>query len=138
MSEDRFKGTWEMQPEHNHYQLGDPPAQGTYIIGDNPDGDGYLVTMKWTTQDGQNVEMRYTAIPDGVDYPYENPAIADTVSMTRVDENTLDSDTKKDGQVGAYARRVLSADGNTMTITQSGKTPDGGSFDNVSVYIRKG
>ena len=137
MSQDRFLGTWEMQPTQNNYQLGDPPVNGTYTIAENPDGEGYLVTMAWTTLDGRDVEMSYTAVPDGVDHPYENPAVADTVSMTRVDENTLDSDAKIGDKVTAYARRVLSADGQTMTVTQSGPTPDGGWFENVSVYVRR-
>lgn len=137
MSDDLFLGTWQMQPEQNDYQQGDPPAKGTYTIANNPDGEGYLVSMAWTTIDGRDVEMSYTAIPDGIDHPYENPDIADTVSMTRVDENILDSDVKKGGAITAYARRELSSDGQTMTVTQSGPKSDGDWFDNVSVYVRK-
>lgn len=137
MGHDRFLGTWEMQPELNNYQFGDPPVKGTYTIAENPDGEGYLITMAWTTTNGRDVEMSYTANPDGIDHPYENPDVADTVSMTRVDENTLDSDAKKGGKIAAYARRELSPDGQTMTVTQSVPNPDGGKFNNVAVYVRR-
>ena len=76
------------------------------------------------------------AIPNGLDHPYDNPAIADAICYTVVDQFTLDSTAKMHGRVVAYARRVLSQDGKTMTVTQSGAKPDGSHFENVSVYRR--
>ena len=81
--------------------------------------------------------MSYDAIPDGNYYPTDPVTGVDTMSMTRVDNHTLDSDARKDGIVVAYATRILSADNNTMTVKQSGKTPDGQEFTNTSVYIRE-
>jgi hypothetical protein len=135
MSADLFVGTWQLDPMQNKYEFGDPPQQGLYII--EPNGTGYLVTMKWTNTAGKALEMQYEATPDGVEYPANAPGV-DTMSMTRVDERTLDSAAMAGGQVIAYGRRVLSEDGQTMTITQSGKTPDGKEFSNLSVYVRQG
>lgn len=128
---DTFLGTWQLDPEQNKYQLGDPPQSGLYIIKLN--GEGYLVTMKWTSHDNQDFEMSYEAIPDGKDYPTDAPNV-DSMSMTRVDDKTLDSSAMVGNTVIAFARRILSEDNNTMTITQSGKTSDGDDFANVSVY----
>ena len=103
-----------------------------------PENEGVKVTMIWKTAEDQSVVMSYFGIPDGKDYPYEdNPALADAMSMTRVDAHTLDSTTKKDGQVILYARRMLSEGGTVMTVTQSGPTPDGGQYSNVSVYNKQ-
>ena len=136
MPSDPFVGKWEMIPAENNYQHGAPPISGTYII--DHDGSSYRIAMRWTTVDSQQFEMAYTSIPDGIDYPYEgNPAI-DTVSMTRVDEYTLDSTTKKDGQIVNHGRRVLSENGRLMTITQSGTRPDGQPYSNISVYAKQG
>ncbi len=44
---------------------------------------------------------------------------------------------RQGGQVLAHARRTLSADGQRMTVTQSGPAPGGGTFANVSVDVRE-
>jgi len=129
---DAFLGTWQLDPDGNNYQLGDPPQSGLYII--ETKDNGYLVTMKWTTN-GDEKQMAYEGIPDGKQY--ETPATGiDAMSMTRVDDKTLDSSAFVGEVRIAYARRVLSENDNTMTVTQSGKTPDGTDFANVSVYHR--
>lgn len=133
--EDPFIGLWELDPQGSQYEYGQPPLSGRYHI--HPHGDGYLITMEWSTAKGQSHRLSYRGIPDGKEYPSENPAVADTVSMNRVDHRTLDSTAKKAGHVTSYACRVLSADGRTMTITQSGTTPEGRDFTNLSIYKRR-
>ena len=133
--QDDFLGTWQMLPDQNDYQLGDPPQQGLYTI--EADGDGYKITMQWVTADNEEKQASYNSIPDGKRYPTDPATGVDSMSMTRVDEKTLDSDAMKDGVVVAYATRILSDDGSTMTVKQSGKTPDGQDFTNTSVYIRQ-
>lgn len=134
--EDKFVGLWKLKPEQSNYQFGAPPANGCYRIARHE--RGYLISMEWQTAEGDSHEMSYESVPDGQDHVYENPAIADTVSMTRVDERTLDSASKKDGVVTAHARRVLSESGQEMVVSQSGHTPDGRPFTNLSVYERIG
>jgi hypothetical protein len=131
---DPFLGIWQLVSEKSEYEMGDPPIDGTYTI--EIQGDGYLVTMQWKTHYGAWSEMSYTSTPDGQDYAYNDPNIADTISMTRIDFHTLDSDAKKGGHVTAYARRILSDDLSTMTVIQSGPHPKGGFFKNLSVYRR--
>lgn len=135
MTNDAFIGHWEMDPAENRYEAGQPPRSGSYVI--ELEGDAYLFKMAWTNAEGQPFEMEYRTTPDGVAYPYENPAIADTIKTTRVDAYTLDTETMKDGKIIATGRRVLSPDGRTMTITQAGFRPDGTSFKNLSIYRRK-
>lgn len=132
--QDPFLGIWQLIPEKSEYEHGEPPVEGQYII--ELHGDGYLINMQWETFYGAWTEMSYTAIPDGQDHPYDDPNVADTVSMTRIDNHTLDSDAKKAGRVIAHARRILSDDLRTMTIIQSGSLPEGGTFSNLSIYQR--
>lgn len=131
---DPFLGIWQLIPEKSAYEQGDPPIGGTYTL--EVRGDGYLVTMQWETYYGAWSEMSYHAIPDGQDHPYDDHTVADTISMTRVDQLTLDSDAKKGGSVIAHARRILSADLREMTVIQSGPRPEGGTFKNLAVYRR--
>lgn len=131
---DPFLGIWQLISEKSKYENGDPPIGGNYTI--ELHGDGYLITMQWETYFGAWSEMSYHAIPDGQDHHYDDPNIADTISMTRIDEHTLDSDTKKGGHVISHARRTLSHDLREMTVVQSGSLPEGGTFENFSVYRR--
>lgn len=130
-----FLGFWVMDTTQNEYEVGTPPQFGSYLIED--EGDAYKFTMAWTASDGQSFQMEYRTIPDGQEHPFENPAQVDALRTTRVDERTLDSESIKNGVVIAHGRRVLSEDGQTMFITQSGNRPDGTRFENRSVYYRK-
>jgi len=131
---DPFLGIWQLIPEKSNYEHGDPPIGGNYTI--ELHGDDYLVTMEWETFYGAWNEMSYTAVPDGQDHHHDDPSIADTVSMIRIDRHTLDSDAKKGSHVVAHARRTLSHDLREMTVVQSGPLPEGGTFKNLSVYRR--
>lgn len=133
--QDKFIGTWKMDPEQNNYEFGTAPKSGLYII--QAQEAGYLISMEWTTVEDTPMQASYSAIPDGKDYATDASSGLDCSSMTRIDERTLDSDAKKGGVVLAYARRILSEDGQTMDIFQSGKKPDGTDFTNKSVYIRQ-
>jgi hypothetical protein len=135
VTDDAFLGSWEMDPAENRYEAGQPPLSGGYTIV--RDGADYRFFMAWTNADGQPFQMEYRTTPDGVAYPYENPAVADIIKTTRIDDFTLETETTKGGKIIATGRRVLSPDGQTMTIIQSGLRPDGTSFTNLSVYRRK-
>lgn len=132
---DPFLGIWHLIPDQSRYEFGQPPASGTYILTANE--TSYTFTIQWTTADGQAMNATFDGIPDGQQYPYENPAIADAISLTRVNDRQLDSATFKNGQQIAHATRVLSANEQTMTITQTGQMPDGTPFSNISFYQRK-
>ncbi|MCB9449981.1 MAG: hypothetical protein H6672_00990 [Anaerolineaceae bacterium] len=93
--------------------------------------------MKWRTAAGQDMEMAYDSIPDGQLYPTDPATGVDSMSMTRVSDRQLDSDARKGDVVVAYATRILSDDGDQMTVKQSGKTPEGHEFTNTSLYVRR-
>lgn len=132
---DAFLGLWVMDAAKNDYEAGTPPLSGSYRIED--EGGSYKFTMTWTAANGESYQMDYRTIPDGQAHPFENPAQVDAIRTTRVDERTLDTESIKGDAVIAYGRRVLSADGQTMFITQSGNRPDGTRFENRSVYLKQ-
>jgi hypothetical protein len=135
--DDRFIGLWELDPTQSDYQVGMPPQTGLYRIAPDANGSGYMISMSWTDAQGRESYAAYTAMPDGVHYPYENSDVADSISMTRLDERTLDSAIYKDGVCIAYSVRQLSDDGQLMQITQSGYAQDGSTFENRSLYVRQ-
>ena len=132
---DPFLGTWLLEPAQSQYAFGPPPKTGTYTL--SAQGEYIHFDIAWTDQNDQPFQHSFDMIPDGQQHPYENPAVADFGSLTRVNERTLDSATFKGGQQIAYASRVLSDDGLTMTVSQSGNTPQGEPFVNVSRYTKQ-
>ena len=132
--DDPFIGLWHFDEASADYQLGSPPHNASYDI--TTDGQRYTMTMRWTTAEGHTIEQAYVAIPDGVQYEFSDSPGIDSFDMTRVDARTLDTTARKDGAVVSHASRVLSPDGNTMTITTEMVIPNGDRYTNLAVYVR--
>lgn len=129
-----FLGAWRLRAGASRYELGPPPREAVYQI--ERDGEWLLFAARWIGADGRRLEMSFAGVPDGEPHAYEDPAVADTITTRLVDARTLETVAAKDGRDVAVGRRVLSDDGATMTVTQSGTTPEGKPFANVSVYDR--
>ena len=129
-----FCGAWRLRPAESRYEHGKPPREAVYQI--EREGPFLLFAARWISAEGRRLEMSFAAIPDGEPHPYDDPAVADTVTATLVGARTLDTTAVLSGRTVAHGRRVLSEDGRTLTITQSGTTPDGNPFANISVYER--
>jgi hypothetical protein len=74
----------------------------------NTTGDG--LSMKAATGES------YEAKTDGKDYPYKGDPGITSVSLKRVNANTLEESDKRDGKVISIAKMSVSADGKTMKI----------------------
>ena len=129
-----FLGAWRLRADASRYELGQPPREAVYQI--ERDGEWLLFAARWIGADGRRLEMSFAGLPDGEPHDYDDPAVADTITTRLVDARTLETVAVKDGRDVAVGRRTLSEDGATMTVTQSGTTPEGKPFANVSVYDR--
>jgi hypothetical protein len=129
---DAFCCTWRLRPGESRYEHGEPPREAVYRI--ERDGEWLLFAARWTDAFGRRLEMSFAGVPDGKPHPYEDPEVADTLTTELVNARTLETRIEKDGRAAAVGRRVLSEDGATLTVTQSGTRPDGTPFANVSVY----
>jgi hypothetical protein len=69
-------------------------------------------------------EFSYTARFDGREYDLKNSS-NDTVTLELVDAHTVDSIYRRDNQVAQKDRWVVSADGQQMTVTTTGKLETG-------------
>jgi ketosteroid isomerase-like protein len=128
-----FLGTWRLDPRESRYEVGPPPLDGAYTLG--YDGVHLHFDIEWTGADGKTQRQAIDAVPDGQEHPYPGPVV-DSVCYTIVDPVTLDSTASRQGQVMAYARRVLLDDGASMEIVQQVSRPDGSKFANRSLYRR--
>ncbi|ERI07513.1 hypothetical protein [Aneurinibacillus aneurinilyticus] len=131
----RFCGRWSLRPEKSWYEFGAPAQRAEYRI--KQEDDRLEIAIEWKSSDGHTFTMTNQFIPDGQEYPYHDPLIADTVSATFANDRTLDTTSLKDGEIILHARRELLEDGRSMIVTQTGKTAQGTSFSNISFYERQ-
>jgi len=131
---DAFCGTWRLRPEASRYEHGKPPRAAVYQI--ECEREWVLFAARWTDADGRRLEMSFAGIADGEPHPYDDPVVADTLTVVLTGAGTLDTIAGKDGRAVAHGRRELSGDGAVLTITQTSSAPDGTPFANVSVYDR--
>lgn len=78
-----------------------------------------LVTYK-VTGDGLSMSDQtgdsYTAKFDGKDYPYKGDPGTTSVSLRKIDANTIEETDKRDGKVISVSRMTVSPDGRTMKL----------------------
>jgi hypothetical protein len=63
----------------------------------------------------------YTAKFDGKDYPYQGDPGTTSVSLKKIDANTIEETDKRNGKVITVSRMTVAPDGKTMKIAVDDK-----------------
>ncbi|HTS54657.1 MAG TPA: hypothetical protein VMH26_15400 [Burkholderiales bacterium] len=95
------------------------------------------MTAKGIDAEGKPALMEYTAVYDGKDYPFLGNPNADTISLKRIDDFTIEATTKRAGKIALVGRRVISKEGKVMTITSRGTNAKGETVDNILVFDKQ-
>jgi len=132
---DASVGTWKLNVAKSTFKPGPPPAAETRIYQSQP--EGVKTTVKTTWADRKTTSVEYPANYDGKDYPVSGSRDIDAVALTRMDDFTSAATLKHAGKEIGVARRVVSPDRKTMTITYKGINSIGDKVDNVAVYDRQ-
>jgi len=132
---DASVGTWKLNVAKSTFKPGPPPAAETRIYQSRP--EGVKTTVKTTWADRKTTSVEYPANYDGKDYPVSGSRDIDAVALTRMDDFTSAATLKHAGKEIGVARRVVSPDRKTMTITYKGINSIGDKVDNVAVYDRQ-
>jgi len=132
---DASVGTWKLNVAKSTFKPGPPPAAETRIYQSRP--EGVKTTVKTTWADRKTTSVEYPANYDGKDYPVSGSRDIDAVALTRMDDFTSAATLKHAGKEIGVARRVVSPDRKTMTITYKGINTRGDLVDNVGVYDRQ-
>ena len=128
-------GVWKLNVAKSRYSPGPAPKSQTTTI--KAAGKGIMVTAQGVDGEGKATKTEYTATYDGKDSPVMFNHVFDSTSLTRMGANTSELVRKKGGKVIQTARRVISADGNTMTVTTTGLDDSRRKVENVSVSDRQ-
>jgi hypothetical protein len=129
---DASVGTWKLNPAKSTFKPGPPPVAETRVYRALPKGVKTTVTTTWADRITTTVE--YPANYDGKDYPVDGSRDVDAVALSRMDDYTSEAILKHAGKEVGTARRVVSKDGKSMTISYKGINTRGDQVDNVAVY----
>jgi hypothetical protein len=135
LAADAAIGTWKLNPAKSKFSPGPPPQGATVTYEES--GNGVKRTGEMVNADGTKTSFEYTAQYDGKEYPVTGNLNADMISLMRVNDRTVEATLKKDGKVTTNARRVVSADGKTLTITLTGTNAQGQKMRNVQVFEKQ-
>ncbi len=135
ITEDRVLGTWNLSVVKSTYSPGPPPKsqQRTYRAG----AGGLKATVTTVNADGQSVTTEYVAGYDNVEHPLSGSADFDGIALKRINADTAEATLTHARKIVGKARRVVSKDGKTMTITFEGTDSRGRPVKNVAVYERQ-
>ena len=128
-------GTWKLNVAKSTFRPGPPPVAETRIYKAQPNGVQTNVTTTWA--DRMTTTVGYPANYDGKDYPVEGSRDVDAVALSRQDDFTSAATLKHAGKEIGVARRVVSPDKKSMTISYKGVNTRGDRVDNVAVYDRQ-
>ncbi|SRR5258706_6671340 len=128
-------GTWKLNLDKSKYSPGPPPKSPTMLTMEAA-GDGIKYSSKGVNAEGKATGVEYTAKYDGKDVPLTGSQLANTISLKKVDANTVQRVDKKDGKVVTTIRRVYSKDGKSFTATIKGTNAKGEAVNNTLVYDR--
>jgi hypothetical protein len=116
-TKDPFVGAWELDSDNSTFDPGPGPTDRTMKFEITAGGFRHQ-TLTPTLFAGTNI-IDYTAQFDGKDYEILGSGL-DTISLKRVDANTIERTGKESGKVSETCTLKISADGKTLTVTTKG------------------
>jgi hypothetical protein len=132
--------TYEVPTEVAQLKARGNDAEGrpTIVMYPVPHAAGVVrMVAKGVEADGKASLSEYTAGYDGKDYLFTGNPNADTISLKRIDDFTVEATTKRAGKVSTKGTRAVSRDGKVMTITLKGTNAEGETVNNKLVFDKR-
>jgi hypothetical protein len=127
--------TWTLNPAKTTYSP--PPAPKSVTLTIVADGKTYKLHSEGVDGAGKPLMADLTAGFDGKDVAPKGIPYGDTVSVKRIDANTVEATMKKGGTTLETVTSVGSKDGKTRPSTFVGKDEAGRDVHNVAVYDKQ-
>ena len=135
LAAENWIGTWKMNVAKSKPGPGPAPKSQTLKFSSSP--AGITLNTDGVAADGSVRKGSYTSKFDGKDVPWTGNPDADTAAPKKVDDNNYTNTWKKGGKVTINAKAVVSADGKTLTVTQTGKNAKGEDVNSTAVYEKQ-
>lgn len=131
---ERFLGIWELNLAKSSITRGAPPLSEMVVNVSEP--GGFRSTLAVVTDRGTSVEIHHYNF-DGAFHQTEGSDPRE-LSFRRADQNTIEQQTRRSGQITVNRRIELSNDGKTLTFIASGTTGGGQKYEkDTRVYEKK-
>lgn len=131
---DPVVGTWKLDVAKSKFSSSDPLTAGTRVY---TEANGvYTLEQKLTGKDGKEMSS-HAVYSDGKDMKQDMGGRADSTHAKKIDANTWDFELKKDGKIVGHVHRVVSADGKTLTVHNSGALLSGHTGDETLVFDKQ-
>lgn len=130
--QDLLLGTWQLDLSKSKYSPGPAPRGETRTYA--RDDEGLKGTIRRRLADGREEVIEYRADFDH-EYPVAGTEAYDTIKLTRIDARTAEAVLSHAGRAFGTARRVVSDDGQTLTIEF--RREGGSAIHNVAVYRKQ-
>ena len=128
---DQLVGAWQLVVAKSRYRPGPAPTSETRTYVRK--GEDVIGVIEREFPGGRRDRIEYTANYDR-EYPVTGTPEYDHVVLKRIDRNTSEAVLSHAGRVFGTARRVIAADGKSMTITFRRDSESGVSVLNVAYY----
>ena len=130
---DPWIGTWKVNLEKSTYSPGPKPTvPGVVKIEAAP--NGMKTTIDGVNAQGQKTHTESVGAFDGKDNPVKGAANPNqTSALKKIDVRTFENQAKVGGKPTVATRVTISADGKTLTATQSGTNAQGQAVKNTIV-----
>ena len=135
LAAESWLGTWKLDAAKSKYTPGPGPKSLTLKFEATP--AGIRLTSDGVNAEGKAVQGGYVSKFDGADVPFEGNPDADTAAAKKIDDNSYENIWKKGGKVTLTAKVVVSKDGKTLTVTQTGTNSKGQAVNNTIVYNKQ-
>ena len=129
-------GTWKLNLAKSKYSP-DPKYRSQTLKWEPAADGGFKFTTDTVTEKGETTRIEMVAKLDGKDYPVKGGQPNGTWSWKRINERGWESVRKADGKVTLTNRDVISADGKTLTRTDTGKNAQGETVNSVVVFDKQ-
>jgi hypothetical protein len=129
-------GTWKLNVAKSTFSPGPAPKSQT-LKYEAWGTDGVKARADGVGADGKPTHWEFQAKYDGKDNPFTGNPDADAIAFKRIDAQTVEAITKMKGKVTGNTKVVVSANGKTRTLRQTGKNAQGQDVNNVVVYDKQ-
>jgi hypothetical protein len=136
MAVDPAVGTWTLDVAKSKLDPNQPALKSS-VRTYTATSDGLTVSIHSVDADGTAHDTGSTFTYDGKPHPVSGTTDYDTIAVTRVGTNASKTELSKSGKVVGHLARVVSKDGNTMTITVDETNAKGAKVHEVTVYERQ-
>ena len=131
---DPIVGSWKLNVAKSKFSSSQELKASTRVY---TEANGvYTLDQKLTAADGKEMSLT-TKYSDGKDTKQDSGGPIDTTHAKKIDANTWDFDLKKDGKVVGHVHRVVSADGKTLTVHNTGMMLSGLTGDQTMVFDKQ-